>query len=431
MIHDTNRNKLIFDDVIKELNSGKKTVVITERKEHIVSLNQYLKQQYETITLSGEDSENSRVLKWKTLKEGNYQVLITTGQFFGEGSDLQNAECLFLVYPFSFKGKLIQYIGRVQRSEVTPVIYDYRDYKIDYLNKLFLKRNTYYRKLEKQASLFDEPITENTRPNKIFTIEDRIKLDFNELEFRFGSIAFNYVVVDTGEMLDFEIENDVIRPEFEVLKPYFLKQLKLRTINIDIHAEFENNKLVSQLAQSKDLQRINNELIESVKFRFIVKNFLSKSDFTSTKKNLLGLEELQNSMSVYDSEEELLEDILKNKDFKHYRHLRYLVKNHAAHFFKIRFVLSPFSFVFLLTGKEQYHIVLETLDTKEATYIWHIDKKKEVLQSHLQDIDKDLNIIRNKGRQSFLDSRPENFSRVHHDYSDERKGFVIWKDNLE
>ena len=125
-----------------ELDKGKKVVIITERKEHIDSLFQYLKQSYETITLSGEDSESNRNSKWKILKEGNYQVLITTGQFFGEGTDLQNANCLFLVYPFSFEGKLIQYIGRVQRSEVTPTIYDYRDCKIDYLNKLFLKRNT-------------------------------------------------------------------------------------------------------------------------------------------------------------------------------------------------------------------------------------------------------------------------------------------------
>jgi superfamily II DNA or RNA helicase len=101
------------------------------------------------------------ILEWfreavNTLGGGNYQTLITTGQFFGEGTDLQNASCLFLVYPFSFKGKLIQYIGRVQRSENTPVIYDYHDYQIDYLNKLFLKRNLYYRKFARQASLFDE-----------------------------------------------------------------------------------------------------------------------------------------------------------------------------------------------------------------------------------------------------------------------------------
>jgi hypothetical protein len=46
-------------------------------------------------------------------------------------------------------------------------------------------------------------------------------------------------------------------------------------------------------------------------------------------------------------------------------------------------------------------------------------------------IDEDLNTIRNKGRQSFLEKAPVNFSRVHHDYSDDRKGFIIWKDSLE
>lgn len=130
LVHDSARNKLILDDVKNEINKNKKVVIITERKEHIDSLYQYLKQSTEAITLSGDDSETSRKSKWKILKTGNYQVLITTGQFFGEGTDLQNANCLFLIYPFSFEGKLIQYIGRVQRSEVTPTIYDYRVLKL-------------------------------------------------------------------------------------------------------------------------------------------------------------------------------------------------------------------------------------------------------------------------------------------------------------
>ncbi len=124
LVHDSARNKLILDDITIELKAGKRVVIITERKEHIDALNQYLKQSYETVTLSGEDSENSRNSKWKILKERNFQVLITTGQYFGEGTDLDSIECLFLVYPFSFEGKLIQYIGRVQRSEIAPYIYD-------------------------------------------------------------------------------------------------------------------------------------------------------------------------------------------------------------------------------------------------------------------------------------------------------------------
>lgn len=97
---------------------------------------------------------------------------------------------------------------------------------------------------------------------------------------------------------------------------------------------------------------------------------------------------------------------------------------------KLRFVLQPFSFVFLISGKEAFHIVLETLNTEEATYIWHFERL-EKLQSDINLVDKDLNLIRNKGRHNFLESPPENFSRIVHDYSDERKGFVVWKSALE
>ena len=434
LVHDSTRNKLILDDITIELKAGKRVVIITERKEHIDALNQYLKQTYETITLSGEDSENSRNSKWKILKERNFQVLITTGQYFGEGTDLDSIECLFLVYPFSFEGKLIQYIGRVQRSEIAPYIYDYRDSKIDYLNKLFLKRNTYYRKLEKQASLFDEQGVEVTTTENTFKYEKTIKIPIEQLEFRYGSIAFKHDVVKMNVLLDFEIENIEVRPEFDILKPYFSKLLKTKNVEISIFAEFEGSKIISQLATSTDLSKINREIIDSIKFRFISKNIFCKNP-NSLDENLLEINQVQpvekNGIQLYDSEMELLDDILKNKNVKHYKQLQYLVQKHDSDVLKIRFVLNPFSFVFLLIGVEQYHIVLETLDTEEATYIWHFDKNRQLLFQKLKEINQSLNIIRNEGRKAFLESNPNNFSRIFHDYSNEQKGFIIWKDLLE
>jgi superfamily II DNA or RNA helicase len=67
----------------------------------------------------------------KLIDDGDFQILIATGQFIGEGTDIGVLDCLVLAYPFSFEGKLIQYIGRVQRSSLTPLIYDYRDYRIE------------------------------------------------------------------------------------------------------------------------------------------------------------------------------------------------------------------------------------------------------------------------------------------------------------
>jgi hypothetical protein len=104
---------------------------------------------------------------------------------------------------------------------------------------------------------------------------------------------------------------------------------------------------------------------------------------------------------VFESEEEFINELLQNKNVKHYKQLSYLVKNHLSTIVKIRFVLSPFSFVFLLEGEEQYHTILETLDTEEATYIWHIEKN--YFHSQLIQVNNDLNIIRNQGRQNSLE----------------------------
>lgn len=433
LIHDSTRNKLIIKDVMVELNKGKKVVIITERKDHIDTLNQFLKQSFETVTLCGTDSKSSRIIKWKLLNEGNYQVLITTGQFFGEGSDLQNASCLFLAYPFSFKGKLIQYIGRVQRSEITPIIYDYRDCQIDYLNRLFLKRNRHYRHLDKQASLFDDH-AEMEDSSKTFCIDKKIKVLIDKLDFRYGAVAFNFQISESKNELEFEVENDDLRPEFDVLKAYFSKVLKSKFVEVEIYVEFEKNVIVAQTANSHDIESINKEIIESVKFRFIEKGILNKRYFPGTEENLLDLNKLQkdqNNQSVFDSEEDFLNDLLNKKDFKHSRQLRYLASKHESKTMKIRFVLNPFSFVFLLSGSEGFHLVLETLDTEEATYIWNFEKNIHTLKQKIIDVNNDLNLIRNQGRQIFLDNHSENFSRVVHDYSNERKGFVIWKDLLE
>lgn len=429
LVHDTARNKLILEDVKTELNQGKKAVIITERKDHIDSLYLFLKQSYETITLSGDDSETSKKTKWKILKEGDFQVLITTGQYFGEGTDLQNINCLFLVYPFSFEGKLIQYIGRVQRSEINPTIYDYRDYKIDYLNKLFLKRNTYYRKIDKQATLFDEPKDEITTLNNILTIEKKIKVSIEDLEFHYGSVAFKYPIKEMSTTIEFQIENIEIRPEFEVLKPYFIKTLKSKNITVEIFAEFENGKLVSQLALSSDIGHINKEVVEGVKFQFLNKGLLKK--FTPQKQNILTSDELQEQGKIYSNAEELLNEILKNKQYKHSQHIQYLADRHEKQVMKIRFVLSPFSFIFLLAGEYSYFIVLETLNTEEATYIWYTSKNKASLIEEVKQIDNQLSIIREKGRQAFLENSPDNFTRILHDYSDNKKGFIIWKSTIE
>ena len=147
LIHDTQRNSLIIDDIEQNAGRFRSILVLTERKAHVEILNLYLKDKLETITIDGDDSEQSRKSKLGQLRQGHFKIVVSTGQYFSEGVDLDSLECLFIVYPFAFEGKLIQYIGRIQRSGKPITIFDYRDSRIDYFDKMFMQRNRYYKKL--------------------------------------------------------------------------------------------------------------------------------------------------------------------------------------------------------------------------------------------------------------------------------------------
>lgn len=428
LIHDTQRNKLILQDINEELAKGKRIVIITERKEQIDALHQFLKSQAEVITLSGDESENSKQLKWNLLKKGDFQALITTGQYFGEGSDLTNIHSLFLVYPFAFKGKLIQYIGRIQRAEINPTVFDYRDINIDYLNKLFLKRNTYYRQMARYGQWLDDPM-ESRPASRGHIIEKSIKVDIEDLDFRYGHVGFEYLDKKTGQRLDFEIENDEFRPEFDVLKPYLIKVLKSRSIRVSIYAEIDKGVILSQRASSGDIERMEKEFGEKVKLSFIHHGFIRQAP--PADKNLLHLEDLPENQRIHTEVETLLDDLLKNRKYRHTRQIQFLADQHARDIMKLRFVLQPFSLLFLIRGQQNDHFVLETLDTDEATYLWHTKKCQEALNDTLNQIENALKLIREKGRLSYLENPPANFSRIVHDYSEKSKGFILWKSVLE
>ncbi len=149
LIYDTQRNALILNDIENNVHRFKTILILSERKAQVEILNLYLKNKYETITIYGDDTGNSRKSKIEQIKQGHFKIVISTGQYFGEGIDISNLECLFIVYPFAFEGKLVQYIGRIQRSEKSPVIFDYRDSKIEYFEKMFKQRKRYYNKLMK------------------------------------------------------------------------------------------------------------------------------------------------------------------------------------------------------------------------------------------------------------------------------------------
>jgi hypothetical protein len=139
----------------------------------------------------------------------------------------------------------------------------------------------------------------------------------------------------------------------------------------------------------------------------------------------------QQVSALLDDEAALLSEALKMESAKHFLQLKHLSGKHEASVLKLRFILQPFSFIFLLAGEKKYHLVWETLDNEEATYLWHIDKNKESLRAAINEIEASLIEMKQTGRNSYIRKAPDYFSRIIHDYSDIKKGFVEWKGLLD
>ena len=133
---------------------------------------------------------------------------------------------------------------------------------------------------------------------------------------------------------------------------------------------------------------------------------------------------------LFKNTEEFFENLLKKSETKHYRHLRFLSSKHNSELQKLRIVHKPFSFVFLLSSPVNVHIVWETLDTQEATYIWTFSNEKD-LQQILEQTTNTINLIIKDGKNKYLDRKEKNFNRVLHNYSDTQNGFRNWMEEIK
>jgi superfamily II DNA or RNA helicase len=143
---DQARNRLILDDIKHSVAAGQKILVLSERKDHLETLNMYLKGECETIIVTGDDSASSRKNKFAQINSGHYQIILATGPLVGEGMDVPDIQVVILAFPIAFAGKLAQYIGRIRCAQKT--VYDYHDDKTAFLDRQFKKRKKFYEKKE-------------------------------------------------------------------------------------------------------------------------------------------------------------------------------------------------------------------------------------------------------------------------------------------
>ena len=159
LVSDKDRLKLVASDVVSALGEGRFPLVLSDRKDHLESLLTEItsmlgEKQMTGFLMTSETGKRMRTNMLEDIKaalgRGEYPFLLSTGSLIGEGFDLPELSALVLAMPLSFKGRLVQYAGRLHRESSGKddvVIYDYVDTRIGLGITMFKKRMTTYRKM--------------------------------------------------------------------------------------------------------------------------------------------------------------------------------------------------------------------------------------------------------------------------------------------
>jgi superfamily II DNA or RNA helicase len=149
------RNQLIQNDVIQALEAGRKCLILSHLKEHCQTLMEALTQKgkspYLLSGMIGKKQRTAIINEIKELPAEEELLIIATGQYLGEGFDCPQVDTLFLAFPVAFKGKLVQYVGRILRQhngKESVIVYDYVDRQVPVLNHMFYRRVAAYKSMK-------------------------------------------------------------------------------------------------------------------------------------------------------------------------------------------------------------------------------------------------------------------------------------------
>jgi superfamily II DNA or RNA helicase len=147
IVADQQRTAQICGDIHRARAAGRTCLVLTQRTDHIDAIVDGLAGLGETaLVLRGGLGKRARqavagALAARDPNDG--LVLVATGSYLGEGFDWPELDTLFLAFPLAFKGRVVQYVGRLLRAHEHKhhvELHDYVDSRIPVLDRMHTKR---------------------------------------------------------------------------------------------------------------------------------------------------------------------------------------------------------------------------------------------------------------------------------------------------
>jgi len=158
LVNDENRLNLIAKDVKAILEDGRFPLIISERKDHLAAISKAIKKITGDNILEfifvGDMGKKARIKAIEDINSnigsGKRPYLLATGSLIGEGFDLPPLDTLVITMPVAFKGKIVQYAGRLHREyegKKDVRICDYFDGSMGLTVSMYKKRITAYKKM--------------------------------------------------------------------------------------------------------------------------------------------------------------------------------------------------------------------------------------------------------------------------------------------
>lgn len=148
------RTKKIAEDVLECYRQGRKIILLTERVKHCKQLAEFLRPNVEHLFVFGSGQSEKikeRLMAQLTgLAPGTPHVIIATTSLLGEGFDHPPLDLMALAMPISWRGRVAQVAGRLDRpyeSKVDVIIRDYIDEGHPQLISMWRKRKSGYAKI--------------------------------------------------------------------------------------------------------------------------------------------------------------------------------------------------------------------------------------------------------------------------------------------
>jgi superfamily II DNA or RNA helicase len=155
LVADDARTDQISRDAHAALGRGRNCLVLTRQTAHVEALAQQLRNlghEPHVLYATRKAKELREVLAYLAdpPSDGPPLLVVATDKYVGEGYDCPRLDTVFLAHPVSFKGSMVQYVGRILRSypgKTSVEVHDYVDADVGVLATMWRKRSRSYTEL--------------------------------------------------------------------------------------------------------------------------------------------------------------------------------------------------------------------------------------------------------------------------------------------